>query len=171
MATPTRSAGQGSPAAGELALVFEKPGGGRTKPALYAMTALKDGAYTADLLAAELGTYHLRIRVGPSAERWEQRLAVTIDYPDELILGPPDEGLLASVAKATDGQVLTDPAPGIPTDGRMAVRRIQFWPILVMGALVLLTLEIVIRRWKQSPTVLHPPDGAAAWCDRPMRVP
>jgi len=135
------------------------------------MTTVKDGPYTAEVPAAELGTYHLRVRIGPSEDRYEQRLAVTIDYPDELILGPANEKLLADAAKASGGQVLTVPGPGIPNDGRTAVRRIRLWPVLVMGALVLLTVEIVLRRWKQSPAVLHPPDGAAAWCDRPMRVP
>ncbi|MCE9554926.1 MAG: VWA domain-containing protein [Planctomycetes bacterium] len=161
-----------NPAGTLLTFRFQGDDGKYGPPTEKMMSEPAPGRYEATLDSTATGIYGLKIRSGDGIEtHLEQRLAVTVDYPDELKLGPPDETLLKEVASVTGGSMLTDPRQGVPSDGRTVERLIRLWPTLVIAAILLLTVEIFIRRGKQAETMLRAPEGTPRWCDRPMGVP
>lgn len=130
------------------------------------------GRYEARLDSTATGIYGLSVRVGDeTVSHFEQRLAVTVDYPDELKLGLADEAILKEVASVTGGSMLTDPRQGIARDGRAVERLIRLWPPLVMAAIVLLTVEIVLRRRGAGASVLQRRASIAEPFGRPLGVP
>jgi hypothetical protein len=118
-----------------------------TVPATQSMVEEVDGKYVTMVDTTATGIYNLTIRANDSdGQPIEQRLAIAVDYPDELQFGPADDKLLTAVASATGGRVLTDPAQGVPPDGRAVERVIRLWPPLVMAAMLLLVVEVALRR-------------------------
>lgn len=155
-----------------LTFRFQSDDGKYGPPTEKRMSEPVPGRYEATLDSTATGIYGLRIRAGDGTEtHLEQRLAVTVDYPDELQLGPPDEALLKEVASVTGGSMLTDPRQDVPSDGRTVERLIRLWPPLVMAALVLLTVEIVLRRRGVAVPMLPSRASLSEPFGRPLGVP
>jgi hypothetical protein len=106
------------------------------------------GRYEATIDATAMGIYQLDVRMDKNGTEPEasQRLALAVDYPDELRLGPVDELLLGETAKVSGGSVMSENLKTIRPDGRTVERLRQLAPLLTIIAMLLLTTEVYLRR-------------------------
>lgn len=105
------------------------------------------GRYEATFPTAARGAYHLELSQQQSGQiTFRQTRGVVVGYPDELRLGDVDEKLLRNVADVSGGAY--DPAstqlfaPG----ERTAQRVVRLWPYLLTPALLLLVLDVALKR-------------------------
>ena len=168
-----QAAGVGRGATHDIELDTKRVGNDGVIPptSKHSLHEVAPGRFEATIDSATPGIYELTLRAGvgtiQDSSPFEQRLAVAVDYPEELQLGPADEDLLSAVAAATGGQVLTDLQQGVPQDGRTVVRVVRLWPPLVMAAMLLFMIEIFLRRRTGDVPVAR----RVAATERPMGVP
>jgi Mg-chelatase subunit ChlD len=73
--------------------------------------------------------------------------ALTVDYPDELQLGPSNESLLRDVAAVSAGMYQPSPDQVFADDGRMVQRITPLWRYFVLASLIVFVIDVGLRRW------------------------
>ncbi len=105
------------------------------------------GRFEATFEASEPGSYQLRVRqrLADGTERVLSRV-LTRGYPEELRVGPPDQQLMQAIARLSGGRAGLRPEEAFRADGRTAQRPVALWPWLLAAAMVLLVLDVALRR-------------------------
>lgn len=104
------------------------------------------GRYTTRLTTTDPGAYLLDLEVrdrSTPAQKYSRGFYV--GYPDELQLKPTDEALLRRIAEMSGGQYDPQPLQVFQPD-RSASRVHQLWPHLLSASLILLLLDVALRR-------------------------
>ena len=125
----------------------------RGKPILTAkLPQTAPGRYEADLFLPRTGAFLLRAvhrgeKSGPNgpvvAESWG---ALSLSYPREYLALPPDLEILARVAEVTGGDRYDSASAALET-GEEKTRFLRaLWPYLVGAALLLLLIDVLLRR-------------------------
>lgn len=113
------------------------------------LTETSQGVYTGSLSASEIGAYALQVEQR-DAEGQLIRLmeggAVAAYSTEYDIRQNRETGVLQTLAAATGGRVLTDPAELLSQAGQRAYHRVELTQPLLLAALVLLLLDIAARR-------------------------
>jgi hypothetical protein len=105
------------------------------------------GRYQDVLRLDPLGRHDYQISVTQDGNTiYQTRRALFADYPDELRLDEVNESLLQDVARVTGGTYDAEPAKVFADDGRRADRTTQWWPYLLMAALVIFVMDVWLRR-------------------------
>jgi len=110
------------------------------------------GRYVAEFETPASGAYHLNLTQKSQAGTLlhQQSRGLIVGYPDELRLNPTNNELLQSMAEATGGRFNPPPEDLFATDPSAAVRSVSrttpLWPYLTAAALVLLLLDVALRR-------------------------
>ncbi len=71
---------------------------------------------------------------------------MTVGYSDELRIRPTNASLLRAVAAASGGTYAPDPTKLLNLEHEIATRPTPLWPYLVTLALLLLVLDVALRR-------------------------
>ena len=112
----------------------------------FTLTQSAPGRYTARLSTPEQGAYllDLTVREGAApAQKYSRGLFV--GYPDELQLKPTNDALLRRIATISGGQFNPRPEQVFqPLGSASSVR--PLWPYLLSAALLLLLLDVALRR-------------------------
>jgi Ca-activated chloride channel homolog len=106
------------------------------------------------------GDYFLQLSVQPadSSPPFLHMRGLSVGYPEELRIRPPDEALLRAVAEASGGAFAPAPESVFAADGRTADRVTPLGPYLLALATALLLLDVALRRIEMS---RRPGRGAA----------
>ncbi len=105
------------------------------------------GRYEAEFAAADSGAYQLELsqeQHGNSTFR--QTRGIVVGYPDELHLGPPNEGLMRRIAQASGGSYDPAPAEFFDPGDRLAQHVNPLWPYLLIAALLIFLFDVALRR-------------------------
>lgn len=105
------------------------------------------GRYEAEVALPQTGAWHLLI--SQSKDRiplHQQSRGTIIGYPDELRLKPVNEPLLKSLAQTSGGTYEPTPNQVFASDHRTASDVIPLWPWLLRVALLVLVIDVAIRR-------------------------
>jgi Ca-activated chloride channel family protein len=115
----------------------------REVPAMLAAS----GRYTVTIPTRTAGRYEIQVQADAS-DRGDSVAACVWyrDYPDELLLRPPADGLLRSVAATTGGIYAPTPSDIFQDDGRTVQRMTTFTVPLLLAALFLVLLDVALRR-------------------------
>jgi Mg-chelatase subunit ChlD len=119
----------------------------------YPLRQQAPGRYRADFSVEEGGAYEVRVRVARAGQPTRQETSgfVAVTDPEARTLSPNDR-LLNRLAAVTGGRQIADPAAAFAETGRPAGLGWQpLWPWLVGVALLLLVVEIAVRRLR-APT-------------------
>ena len=78
---------------------------------------------------------------------YRQSRGLTVGYSDELRIRPTNETLLRNIAETSGGSFISDPTAlaGV-TEAELVSRPVPLWPWLVTAALILLALDVALRR-------------------------
>ncbi len=115
------------------------------------------GRYAAVAPAAAAGPYFLETTLrcqGQTIDR--QRRGVVVPFPDELRIRPANTELLKSIAQASGGQYDPKPADVAAPSGKTVQYAQWLWPHLLIAALVLLVIDLALKR-----VAWRPPSGTA----------
>lgn len=123
----------------------------------FAVRQVAPGRYAQDLLLANDGPYALSVLVSRDGERHEVDVGYVQAPPDEYASLDPatvaqGAELLAQVAAVTDGRVLNEFDANTNAERDLGavvappIRTIELWPWLLGSALLLLLLELMLRR-------------------------
>jgi Ca-activated chloride channel homolog len=105
------------------------------------------GRYEAEIATAESGSYHLELSQQQNGQvTFRQTRGVVVGYPDELRIGDPDEALLRRVADLSGGDYKPTVAQIFDPGSRTAQQLLQLWPYLLLSALLLLVLDVSLKR-------------------------
>ncbi|MCA9175373.1 MAG: VWA domain-containing protein [Planctomycetales bacterium] len=105
------------------------------------------GRYLAEFATPRSGPYHLDLAVGRNERQlYRQSRGLTVGYSDELRIQPTNEPLLRSLAERSGGRYDPTPASLFEDDERAAERPTPLWPHLVTAALLLLIVDVALRR-------------------------
>lgn len=116
-----------------------------TKKVPLAQTA--PGRYLADFETSLTGPYHLELTQKVNGQvLYQQSRGLSVGYSDELRLKPTNETLLKSIADATGGKYQIAAGQVFASSGRTARRPTPLWPWLVTAAVLLLVLDVALRR-------------------------
>ncbi len=97
--------------------------------------------------ATERGGYHAQITLeDANGPRGSQYVSGTIGYPRELLLEPPNVGLLGDVAAATGGKPDPDAADLFSKHPFALAAEKELWPWCVGMALLLFVFDVAVRR-------------------------
>ena len=78
---------------------------------------------------------------------YRQSRGITVGYSDELRIRPTNEALLRNIAETSGGSFVSDPAKLATLSEAQFVRRpVPLWPWLVAASLVLLAVDVALRR-------------------------
>ena len=78
---------------------------------------------------------------------YRQSRGLTVGYSDELRIRPTNESLLRSIAETSGGSFISDPAElAAQTESESVSRPFPLWPWLVTASLILLALDVALRR-------------------------
>ncbi len=104
------------------------------------------GRYTAQIATQNPGAYFLELAVrGTTGPPLRQSRALFVGYPDELQLKPTDETLLRRIATESGGRF--NPTPEQVFQPLRPAEMVEpLWPYLLATALVLLVLDVALRR-------------------------
>lgn len=108
------------------------------------------GKYQARLPGLASGTRRVQATVArrDASGPGERLVAGWVEaYPDELRYQPPDTALLKHIAAVTGGKFQPTPAELFAPDARRVERTLAWWPRLLLAALLLLVLDVALRRW------------------------
>jgi Ca-activated chloride channel family protein len=125
---------------------------GRSRPILTApLPQTAPGRYEADLFLPRTGAFLLRAvhrsgKTGTGAIVAESWGALSLSYPREYLALPPDLGLLARVAEVTGGGRYDSAAAALDAGDEKTRFLRALWPYLVGAALILLVLDVLLRR-------------------------
>jgi uncharacterized protein YegL len=94
------------------------------------------------------GAWHMEIALKKNDQVvYRQSRGLTVGYSDELRIRPTNEELLLSVAEASGGSYIGSPTELAATTADQVVNRpFPLWPWLVTAALILLALDVALRR-------------------------
>jgi Ca-activated chloride channel family protein len=116
-----------------------------TKKLPLAQTA--PGRYVADFETPLSGPYHLELTQKVNGQvLYQQSRGISVGYSDELRLKPTNEKLLTSIAEASGGKHRVNAAEVFTSTGRTARRPTPLWPWLITAAVLLLVLDVGLRR-------------------------
>jgi len=137
----------------ELTLIDPQLG---TKKLPLAQTA--PGRYVADFETPLSGSYHVELtqKVGGQV-LYQQSRGISVGYSEELRLKPANETLLKSIAEVTGGKFQLAAADAFAPTTRTATRPTPLWPWLVNAAILLLVIDVALRRIDLSLLRHRPP--------------
>ena len=106
------------------------------------------GRYHTEFETDASGAWHMEIALKKNDQViYRQSRGLTVGYSDELRIRPANEGLLRSIAETSGGAYLSDLSElASATDAAPVTRPFPLWPWLVTVALVLLALDVALRR-------------------------
>ena len=117
------------------------------KRQVISLTQSAPGRYLADFETPLSGAYHLDIAVKQNDRvLYRQSRGLTMGYSDELRIQPPNEPLMRAVAETSRGALNPSPTELLETDERTVERPTALWPYLVSAALMLLIIDVALRR-------------------------
>jgi hypothetical protein len=100
---------------------------------------------------------HLELKIDTQGSTlFRTRRGVVRNYPAELRVGGVEEVLLRNVACVTGGVYDPPPEQVFVDDGRRAPRITEWWPPLVIAALLLFILDVWLRRARFAARVVLP---------------
>ncbi len=104
------------------------------------------GRYAAQIATGQQGAYFLELAVQEGANPPQrQSRSLCVGYPDELQWKPTNVALLRQIANVSGGRF--DPRPAeVFQPLRSAVQIQPLWPYLLSAALLLLLLDVALRR-------------------------
>jgi len=109
------------------------------------------GRYAADFPAEAPGVYYFEAALEYQGQPvYLARRGLAVDWPDELRVGPANTALLQSIAEASGGNYDPLPAEVFAPDGRTAPRTFRLWPPLLVCVLLLLVVDVALKRKKGS---------------------
>ncbi len=129
---------------GDFALTVVGPNLGPTE---HRLEQEAPGLYTVSVPADDFGDYHLQIArtvAGQVVERAEAEYSQ--GYPDELRIRPADEERLRTWAAAGGGGFDVSTETFFQSDRLQGDRIIRFWPLLLSLAMLVLLLDVALRR-------------------------
>ncbi|HEY8475552.1 MAG TPA: VWA domain-containing protein, partial [Chloroflexota bacterium] len=116
------------------------------------------GRYRGVVAPPEPGAYVVQVtQVAGDGVELRGEAGWVAPYPAEFRATGVDGALLAQVAAAGGGRVLTDPVEGVQPAQRSAVARWPLWPLLLTLAALLWPLEIAARRLALPPLAARLP--------------
>lgn len=105
------------------------------------------GRYHTEFPTGQRGAYHLEIAVDQDSRILSrQSRGIIVGYSEELRIRPMNERLLKAVAESSGGRFNPDPAQLFDDDHRRATRYTDLWPWLLSVAMILLVVDIALRR-------------------------
>lgn len=105
------------------------------------------GRYETEIATAESGSYHLELSQKQNGQiTFRQTRGVVVGYPDELRIGEPDDALLRRIADRSGGEYEPTMAQVFDPGERTARRLLQLWPFLLLISLLLLVLDVSLKR-------------------------
>jgi len=105
------------------------------------------GRYRAEFAASRLGMYYLEASL-----RYEGRVVYlarqgfSVDFPDELRVGPTNTALLRAIAETSGGRYDPSPAEVFAPDGRFTLKTCRLWPPLLVAVLLLFLIDVGLKR-------------------------
>ncbi|MDX1928473.1 MAG: VWA domain-containing protein [Pirellulaceae bacterium] len=115
------------------------------KPIVMQQTA--PGRYEAEFDTNKTGSYNLELNQNQNGvTTFRQTRGLVVGYPDELRLGPTNDGLLKQISQVSGGR-FDLPAKEVFEPGERTARlALPLWPYLLMAALSLLVADVALRR-------------------------
>lgn len=105
------------------------------------------GRYTVAFDAKQRGAYQLEISQSKSgAPIFRQTRGVVVGYPEELRLGPADDGLMRRVTEISGGKYDPSAEELFEVSDRQAQNVYPLWPWLLTSAMALFLLDVALRR-------------------------
>jgi hypothetical protein len=105
------------------------------------------GRYAVPFDTPLTGSYHLELtqKVGEQVV-YQQSRGISVGYSDELRLRPANESLLRSIAEASGGTHNVAASEVFAPSDRTALRPTPLWPWLLSAAVLLLVVDVGLRR-------------------------
>lgn len=119
------------------------------------------GRYEAGFGTDQVGVWVVNVGGGKGAQSGSQTIGLALPYPPEYATTGTDEALLAGLAAASGGEVLSDPAVVFQPRGRAARTPTDVWPVCLVLALCLFPIDVAVRR-----VVIDPRRLRALWAAR-----
>ena len=106
------------------------------------------GRYRTEFDTDISGAWHMEISLKKNDQVvYRQSRGLTVGYSDELRIRPTNESLLRSIAETSGGSFISDPAGlAAQTESESVSRPFPLWPWLVTASLILLALDVALRR-------------------------
>jgi Ca-activated chloride channel family protein len=105
------------------------------------------GRYHTEFPTDQPGAYHLEVAVYQDSRiLYRQSRGIVVGYSEELRIRPANEPLLQAVADSSGGRFNPDAAQLFDDDRRRATHYTELWPYLLSAAMILLVLDIALRR-------------------------
>lgn len=105
------------------------------------------GRYTGEFETPRAGAYHVELTQKKNGqELYRQSRGLSVGYSDELRLRPTNENLLKRVAEVSGGKANITADQVFAPEARIAMRPTPLWPWLVTAAVLLLVLDVALRR-------------------------
>jgi len=112
-----------------------------------ALAQVAPGRYGAEFPAEAPGIYYFEAGLDYQGRPvYLARRGLAVDWPEELRVGPTNTALLRAIAEASGGSFDPSPAEVIADDGRTAPRTFRFWPPLLVCVLLLLVVDVALKR-------------------------
>jgi Ca-activated chloride channel family protein len=111
-----------------------------------ALQQVAPGRYEGRFSAGREGAYFLRVAGGGEAGSVAQTAGWVLGYSPEYLVTEPDHDRLARLANLSGGKVLVEPWESLAHDIRGEATRRPIWPGLLLVAIVLLPLDVAVRR-------------------------
>ncbi len=119
------------------------------------------GRYEAGFGTDQVGVWVVNVGGGKGDQSGSQTIGLALPYPPEYATTGTDEALLAGLAAASGGEVLSAPEAVFQPRGRAARTPIDVWPVCLVLALCLFPIDVAVRR-----VVIDPRRLRAVWAAR-----
>jgi uncharacterized membrane protein len=110
------------------------------------LAQIAPGRYQGSFAADREGAYFLRIAGGGEAGEVAQTAGWVLSYSPEYLVTEPDHEHLARLAGLSGGKVLVEPWESLAHDIPGEATHRPIWPALLLLAIVLLPLDVAVRR-------------------------
>ncbi len=105
------------------------------------------GRYATDFKTPNSGSYHMEIALKQNGQvLYRQSRGLMVGYSDELRIQPTNEKLLREIAEASGGVYSTGPERVFDRPDQWATRPTPLWPWLLTAAVLMLVLDVALRR-------------------------
>jgi Ca-activated chloride channel homolog len=105
------------------------------------------GRYEGEFATKIQGAYNLELNQSrEGVTTFRQTRGLVVGYPDELRLGPTNQALLQQISQVSSGRFDPSPEELFDAGGRKARLATRLWPHLLMTAIVLLIIDVGLRR-------------------------
>ncbi len=122
------------------------------------------GRYATEFETPRSGAYHMELALKQNDKVvYRQSRGMTVGYSDELRIRPVNQTLLRGIAEASGGTFEPEPGELMKQSDETVTRPTPLWPYLVTAALLLLILDVALRRVDFS---LHWPFSRIGLSDR-----